>query len=169
MRISHRQLRESCSGAPPLAQPVRLGPSEQTNATTNAKQYAVLVLTRKTQQQIQIGDKITITILRVKGNAVRVGIDAPRDERIIRSELDDKPQPATRGAVVTGTINPKAGSARPDSIADEIALDDHDSTAEEAEETVRPLANRVRALTAQTVRYPERLGISSLRCALGRR
>jgi carbon storage regulator CsrA len=47
----------------------------------------MLVLTRKTQEKIQIGENITITILRVKGQAVRVGIDAPRDVRVIRSEL----------------------------------------------------------------------------------
>ena len=38
----------------------------------------MLVLTRKTQQQIQIGNNIVITILHVKGQAVRVGIEAPR-------------------------------------------------------------------------------------------
>lgn len=47
----------------------------------------MLVLTRKSQEKIQIGENITITILRVKGQAVRVGIDAPRDVRVIRSEL----------------------------------------------------------------------------------
>lgn len=47
----------------------------------------MLVLTRKTAEKIQIGDNVTITILRVKGQAVRVGIDAPRDVRIVRTEL----------------------------------------------------------------------------------
>ncbi len=50
----------------------------------------MLVLTRKTQQQIQIGNNIVITILHVKGQAVRVGIEAPRDVRVIRSEINDK-------------------------------------------------------------------------------
>ncbi len=47
----------------------------------------MLVLTRKLQQQIKIGDEITVTILRVKGQTVRVGIDAPREVRVIRGEL----------------------------------------------------------------------------------
>jgi carbon storage regulator CsrA len=47
----------------------------------------MLVLTRKLQEQISIGQEITITILRVKGNTVKLGIDAPTDVRIIRSEL----------------------------------------------------------------------------------
>jgi carbon storage regulator len=56
----------------------------------------VLVLTRKTQQQIRIGDQITITILQVKGQAVRVGIEAPKDVRVLRSELEvEAPQPAS--------------------------------------------------------------------------
>ncbi len=47
----------------------------------------MLVLTRKLQEQIQVGDDITITILRVKGNTVRVGIEAPRHVRVVRGEL----------------------------------------------------------------------------------
>jgi carbon storage regulator CsrA len=47
----------------------------------------MLVLTRKLQQQIKIGDNITVTILKVKGSTVRVGIAAPRDVRVVRSEL----------------------------------------------------------------------------------
>jgi carbon storage regulator CsrA len=47
----------------------------------------MLVLSRKQQEQIKIGDQITVTIVRVKGNTVRVGIEAPRDVRVIRGEL----------------------------------------------------------------------------------
>ncbi len=39
----------------------------------------MLVLTRKTKQQIQVGPNITITILQIKGQAVRVGIEAPHE------------------------------------------------------------------------------------------
>jgi carbon storage regulator CsrA len=47
----------------------------------------MLVLTRKQQQRIQIGDNITITILKVKGQTVRVGIEAPDEVRVLRGEL----------------------------------------------------------------------------------
>jgi len=47
----------------------------------------MLVLTRKPREEIRIGNGITITILRVKGQSVRVGIDAPNDIRIVRGEL----------------------------------------------------------------------------------
>ena len=50
----------------------------------------MLVLTRKLQETIKIGDQVTIHILRVKGNTVRLGIDAPRQIRIMRGELADK-------------------------------------------------------------------------------
>jgi carbon storage regulator CsrA len=47
----------------------------------------MLVLTRKPQEKIQIGDQITISILRIKGRSVSVGIDAPTDVRVVRGEL----------------------------------------------------------------------------------
>lgn len=47
----------------------------------------MLVLTRKTQEQIQIGNNIKITILRIKGQQVQIGIEAPRDVRVLRGEL----------------------------------------------------------------------------------
>jgi carbon storage regulator len=50
----------------------------------------MLVLTRKARQQIQIGPYVTITILAIKGQAVRVGIEAPKDVSVLRMELAEK-------------------------------------------------------------------------------
>ena len=47
----------------------------------------MLVLTRKQSETIQIGDSITITVLRMKGKSVRLGIKAPHDFNVIRGEL----------------------------------------------------------------------------------
>jgi carbon storage regulator len=47
----------------------------------------MLVLTRKLQEKIRIGDQITITILRTKGKSVRIGIEAPMEVPVIRGEL----------------------------------------------------------------------------------
>lgn len=47
----------------------------------------MLVLTRKQSETIQIGDSITITVLRMKGKSVRIGIKAPHDMNVIRGEL----------------------------------------------------------------------------------
>jgi carbon storage regulator CsrA len=66
----------------------------------------MLVLTRKQQQQIKIGDEITITILRVKGNTIRVGIEAPRTVRVVRGELppEGQAQAGEESAVEESTI-----------------------------------------------------------------
>jgi len=47
----------------------------------------MLVLTRKYQEKIRIGDNIIITVLRTKGKAVRLGIEAPNSVPVIRGEL----------------------------------------------------------------------------------
>ncbi len=47
----------------------------------------MLVLSRKTSERILIGDDITITIVRIGPNSVRIGIEAPKDMNIVREEL----------------------------------------------------------------------------------
>ncbi len=47
----------------------------------------MLALTRRIQEKLIIGDDITITVLAVKGNQVRIGIDAPKDIQIHREEI----------------------------------------------------------------------------------
>jgi carbon storage regulator CsrA len=47
----------------------------------------MLVLTRKHQEKIRIGDHITITVLKTKGKTVRLGIEAPAEIPVIRGEL----------------------------------------------------------------------------------
>ena len=60
----------------------------------------MLVLTRKYQEKIRIGDNITITVLRTKGKAVRLGIEAPANVPVIRGELsfEDKSEEAAEPA-----------------------------------------------------------------------
>ncbi len=47
----------------------------------------MLVLTRKTNQSIMIGDDIEVSILSVSGYKVRIGIDAPREVAVFRTEV----------------------------------------------------------------------------------
>ncbi len=47
----------------------------------------MLVLSRKVGEKIQIGDGITVVVTRIAGNRVTLGVSAPRDLRIVRSEL----------------------------------------------------------------------------------
>lgn len=47
----------------------------------------MLVLTRKNDESIQIGDNITVKIIQADRNKVRIGIEAPQEVRVLRSEL----------------------------------------------------------------------------------
>jgi carbon storage regulator len=58
----------------------------------------MLVLSRKPGERILIGDNVTVTIVRIGPNNVRLGIDAPRDMNIVREELLLTPQPAQGAA-----------------------------------------------------------------------
>ena len=48
----------------------------------------MLVLSRKVNESIVIGKDITITVLEIKGNRIRLGIEAPKECRVVRSELE---------------------------------------------------------------------------------
>jgi len=61
----------------------------------------MLVLTRKPMQQVHIGDNITITVVKVDRNSVRVSIEAPRDVRILRGELPRFDEAPEKGEATT--------------------------------------------------------------------
>ena len=73
----------------------------------------MLVLSRKIGEKIQIGNDITVTITRIAGNRVTLGVDAPRRLRIIRSELkpigemEEPTLPAARQAMLTVEVLPQ--------------------------------------------------------------
>jgi carbon storage regulator len=50
----------------------------------------MLLLSRKVHEQIQIGDDIVITVVRISGNLVKLGIEAPRDVPVHRGEVAAK-------------------------------------------------------------------------------
>ena len=50
----------------------------------------MLILTRKLGESIRIGDDITLTVLSVKGNQIRLGVDAPREVEVHRQEIYDR-------------------------------------------------------------------------------
>ena len=50
----------------------------------------MLILTRRVGETVMIGDEVTITVLGVKGNQVRVGINAPKSVAVHREEIYER-------------------------------------------------------------------------------
>jgi carbon storage regulator len=65
-------------------------------ATTQRKESAMLVLTRQTNERIQIDDDIVIQVREVRGNQVKIGIEAPKHVPVVREELANR-QPGQVG------------------------------------------------------------------------
>lgn len=56
----------------------------------------MLVLSRKESQRVRLGNDIVLTIVRVSGDKVRLGIEAPSDLLILREELDSGQSPPAK-------------------------------------------------------------------------
>jgi carbon storage regulator len=68
----------------------------------------MLVLTRKSNQSIMIGDDIEVSVLSIMGEKVRIGIQAPRDIPVFRKEVYLEIQ-EERGTPVAPSANPGSG------------------------------------------------------------
>jgi len=77
----------------------------------------MLVLSRKEGERIVIGDNITLVISKVSGNRVTIGIEAPREVKVVRGELEDsgritaspltamhEPMAVSAGAMASGNV-----------------------------------------------------------------
>jgi carbon storage regulator len=70
----------------------------------------VLVLSRRAGEKIVIGDEVTVTVLEVRGDVVRVGIDAPRSVRVHREEVYRELQAANRAAALAAASDDAASA-----------------------------------------------------------
>lgn len=62
----------------------------------------MLILSRKPNQKIVIGENIEITVIEVRGEQVKVGIEAPKDLKVFRQEVYEEIQKENEAARVKG-------------------------------------------------------------------
>ena len=59
----------------------------------------MLILTRRMNETLMVGDEVTVTVLGIKGNQVRIGVNAPRDVPVHRQEIYEKIKQEQRSSV----------------------------------------------------------------------
>lgn len=69
----------------------------------------MLILTRRVGETLMIGDQVTVTVLGVKGNQVRIGITAPKDVAVHREEIYQRIQQEHQAG--SGSDEPSADEA----------------------------------------------------------
>jgi len=63
----------------------------------------MLILTRRVGETLMIGDEVTVTVLGVKGNQVRIGVNAPKTVSVHREEIYDRIQREKNGEAPLGS------------------------------------------------------------------
>ncbi|MDR0502417.1 MAG: carbon storage regulator CsrA [Treponema sp.] len=67
----------------------------------------MLILSRKLNEKVIIGDDITISIIEVRGDQVRIGIDAPKKIKVFRQEVFEAIKEENKAASVSASVIPK--------------------------------------------------------------
>lgn len=73
----------------------------------------MLIITRRPGEKVVLGDEITVTVMEVSGQTVRLGIDAPKELPIYREEIWEAVKRENRAAAAAGEIPPLPERRRP--------------------------------------------------------
>jgi carbon storage regulator len=90
----------------------------------------MLVLSRKIKQQILIGDNIVVTVLRLKGDAVQIGIEAPKNVRLLRQEIAHRSADPNAEAVSASSDAADRHDVSPPTIRHAMVRSSHSARAE---------------------------------------
>ena len=66
----------------------------------------MLILSRKTNEKIMIGDDISVSIIEIRGDQVRIGIDAPKSVKVFRQEVFEAIKAENKAAAESAAILP---------------------------------------------------------------
>ncbi|KZX57727.1 carbon storage regulator [Halioglobus sp. HI00S01] len=69
----------------------------------------MLILTRRVGESLKVGDEITVTVLGIRGNQMRIGIDAPKDMDVHREEIYNR---LRDGSAHSGNRSQRSGGNR---------------------------------------------------------
>lgn len=80
----------------------------------------MLILTRRVGETLMVGDNVTVTVLGVKGNQVRIGVNAPKDVSVHREEIYQRIQREKSGIAGTAGADSqhKMSGSQPDDSDD---------------------------------------------------
>jgi carbon storage regulator len=71
----------------------------------------MLILTRRVGETLMVGDDVTVTVLGVKGNQVRIGVNAPKSVAVHREEIYERIRKENEAGAVTGVVNSNVGNS----------------------------------------------------------
>ncbi len=67
----------------------------------------MLILSRKVNEKIMIGDDISISIIEIRGDQVRLGVDAPKNVKVFRQEVFDAIKAENKAALESAPVLPE--------------------------------------------------------------